>query len=152
MCDLQGCGVRSVPSAGVPQKNGLQVHAQRIWTVPLDMNTRFSSLSVRDNPRNKSWFSTMKGKKPRKAVFLAEACEELGKEYCGAEGVGPEVKPKAEAPKEEAAPSGESQEGVDREYEEYKGDKTVFPGEACDELGGPFCEQEYQKGVFPEKK
>ncbi|KAL3701192.1 hypothetical protein R1sor_019214 [Riccia sorocarpa] len=148
MCGLQVCGVRSVPSVGVPQKNGLQV--QRIRAVPLGMNTRFSSLTVRGQPAEQELVFNYEGEKT--TVFPAEACEELGEEYCGAEGVGPEVKPKAEAPKEETAPSGESQEGVDREYEEYKGDKTVFPGEACDELGGPFCEPEYQKGVFPEKK
>jgi hypothetical protein len=27
----------------------------------------------------------------------------------------------------------------------------VFPGEACEELGGDFCEPEFQEGVFPEK-
>jgi len=26
----------------------------------------------------------------------------------------------------------------------------VFPGEACDDLGGEFCEPEYQKDVFVE--
>ena len=39
-------------------------------------------------------------------------------------------------------------ENVEREYLEYDDPKTVFRGEACDDLGGTFCETEYQKGVY----
>lgn len=82
----------------------------------------------------------------RSSVFPAEACEETG-EGCGTEGVGKEVQPTASAP---AAAVKESS-GPDREYEAYSGDKTVFPGEACEELGGEFCGPEFQEGVFPDK-
>lgn len=84
----------------------------------------------------------------KKSVFPAEACEEVGGDACDLEGVGPEVKAKA-SPAKKAATS--SLGGQDREYIDYKEAKTVFPGEACDELGGEFCEPEYQSGVFPEK-
>ena len=36
-------------------------------------------------------------------------------------------------------------EPVDREYEEYNSPKTVFREEACDDLGGEFCEPDFQK-------
>ncbi|KAL9331154.1 hypothetical protein ACSQ67_000764 [Phaseolus vulgaris] len=39
-------------------------------------------------------------------------------------------------------------ENVEREYLEYNDPQTVFRGEACDDLGGSFCEHEYQKNVF----
>ena len=39
-------------------------------------------------------------------------------------------------------------EPVDREYLQYDSPKTVFPAEACDDLGGEFCDPEYQKGVY----
>lgn len=28
--------------------------------------------------------------------------------------------------------------------------RRVFPGEACDDLGGEFCDPEYQQGVYQE--
>ncbi|RVW29193.1 Light-regulated protein 1, chloroplastic [Vitis vinifera] len=68
-------------------------------------------------------------------------------EACDAE-MYPEVKLKAEAGN---PPARSATEGVDREYLEYNSPKTVFPGEACDDLGGEFCEPEYQEGVFQEK-
>ncbi|KAI8021834.1 hypothetical protein LOK49_LG03G00029 [Camellia lanceoleosa] len=78
------------------------------------------------------------------SVFPAEACETVGGEACDAE-MYPEVKlnPEAKNNKSRAAP-----ETVDREYLEYNNPKTVFPGEACDDLGGEFCEPEYQSGVY----
>ncbi|MCO5576185.1 hypothetical protein L7F22_029993 [Adiantum nelumboides] len=85
----------------------------------------------------------------KKSVFPAEACEEVGGEACEAEGVGPEVRGSASTPKQQSSSKAES--GTDREYVDYKESKTVFPGEACDDLGGEFCEPEYQAGVFPEK-
>eukprot|EP00250_Pteridium_aquilinum_P006686 c16553_g1_i1 orf=97-567(-) len=85
----------------------------------------------------------------KKSVFPAEACEELGGDACQMDGVGPEVKGSV-APSEPPQLSPTSS-GPDREYVDYKESKTVFPGEACDDLGGEFCEPEYQSGVFPEK-
>ncbi|KAJ9709998.1 hypothetical protein PVL29_001462 [Vitis rotundifolia] len=81
------------------------------------------------------------------SVFPAEACEVVGGEACDAE-MYPEVKLKAE---DGNPPARSATEGVDREYLEYNSPKTVFPGEACDDLGGEFCEPEYQEGVFQEK-
>lgn len=85
------------------------------------------------------------------SVFPAEACEELGGDSCAAEGVGPEVKLKPTTPPELASAAQKKQQ-PEREYVDYEsGKKTVFPGEACDDLGGEFCEGDYQKDVFPEK-
>jgi hypothetical protein len=85
------------------------------------------------------------------SVFPAEACEELGGDSCAAEGVGPEVKPKPTTPPKLASAAQKKQQ-PEREYVDYEsGNKTVFPGEACDDLGGEFCEGDYQKDVFPEK-
>jgi hypothetical protein len=85
------------------------------------------------------------------SVFPAEACEELGGDSCAAEGVGPEVKPKPTTPPKPASAAQKKQQ-PEREYVDYEsGNKTVFPGEACDDLGGEFCEGDYQKDVFPEK-
>ncbi|MED6171637.1 hypothetical protein PIB30_042462 [Stylosanthes scabra] len=78
------------------------------------------------------------------SVFPAEACETVGGEACLAE-MYPEVRIQPEARKDEPRVALES---VDREYLEYNDPKTVFLGEACDELGGMFCEREYQKGVY----
>jgi len=39
---------------------------------------------------------------------------------------------------------------VERDYLSYDEPKTVFPGEACDDLGGEFCEAPYQAGVSRE--
>ncbi|KAL5552587.1 hypothetical protein UlMin_039988 [Ulmus minor] len=78
------------------------------------------------------------------SVFPAEACETVGGDACDAE-IYPEAKLKPEAGKGAAKTASEP---VDREYFEYNDPKTVFPGEACDDLGGEFCEPEYQSGVF----
>ncbi|KAA8529999.1 hypothetical protein F0562_034397 [Nyssa sinensis] len=78
------------------------------------------------------------------SVFPAEACETIGGEACDAD-MYPEVKlnqeGKSNIPKT-------ASEKVDREYLEYNSPKTVFPAEACDDLGGEFCDPEYQKGVY----
>ncbi|KAG4912611.1 Light-regulated protein 1, chloroplastic [Glycine soja] len=76
------------------------------------------------------------------SVFPAEACETVGGEACMAE-MYPEAKlqPEAKTPRVVT-------ENVEREYLEYDDPKTVFRGEACDDLGGTFCETEYQKGVY----
>jgi len=85
------------------------------------------------------------GYNPKKSVFPAEACDEQGGEACEAE-FGEEVKPRPTAAKEQKKDGkglnlfGKKQ--PDREYQDYKGDKTVFQDEACDDLGGEFCEAE----------
>ncbi|RWR86936.1 light-regulated protein [Cinnamomum micranthum f. kanehirae] len=78
------------------------------------------------------------------SVFPAEACDTVGGEACDAE-MYPEVKLKAQASRTK---DGVVKEEVDRDYVEYSEPKTVFPAEACDDLGGEFCEPEYQKGVY----
>ncbi|CAL9136966.1 unnamed protein product [Musa acuminata var. zebrina] len=77
------------------------------------------------------------------SVFPMEACEILGGEACNAR-MFPEAKLAA------AAGSGgrPASEEIDRDYLEYNDPKTVFPGEACDDLGGEFCQAEYQNGVY----
>ncbi|CAA7400504.1 unnamed protein product [Spirodela intermedia] len=79
------------------------------------------------------------------SVFPAEACETIGGDACAVE-MFPEVKP----PQQAAAAARAGAEEVDREYLDYSERKTVFPGEACDDLGGEFCDPEYQQGVFNE--
>ncbi|OVA09668.1 Light regulated Lir1 [Macleaya cordata] len=78
------------------------------------------------------------------SVFPAEACDTVGGEACNAE-MYPEVK--LEPENKSTTPKTVS-DVVDREYLEYNEPKTVFPGEACDDLGGEFCQPEYQKGVY----
>ncbi|XP_041003832.1 light-regulated protein 1, chloroplastic [Juglans microcarpa x Juglans regia] len=78
------------------------------------------------------------------SVFPAEACETIGGEACLAD-IYPEVRLQPEATNRTARIGSED---VDREYLEYTDAKTVFQGEACDDLGGIFCEHEYQKGVY----
>ncbi|XP_059633463.1 light-regulated protein, chloroplastic [Cornus florida] len=80
----------------------------------------------------------------KNSVFPAEACETIGGEACDAE-MYPEVKLKPETKNNKTKATSEL---VDREYLEYDGPKTVFPAEACDDLGGEFCEPEYQSGVY----
>ncbi|KGN46414.1 light-regulated protein-like [Cucumis sativus] len=76
------------------------------------------------------------------SVFPAEACDTVGGEACDVE-MYPEVKLKPEAKKGNSVT-----EPVEREYLQYDSPKTVFPAEACDDLGGEFCDPEYQKGVY----
>ncbi|XP_057493915.1 light-regulated protein, chloroplastic [Actinidia eriantha] len=78
------------------------------------------------------------------SVFPAEACETVGGDACDVE-MYPEVKLN---PESKTNTSKTPTEVVDREYLEYNNPKTVFPGEACDDLGGEFCEPDYQKGVY----
>ncbi|XP_015893906.3 light-regulated protein 1, chloroplastic [Ziziphus jujuba] len=77
------------------------------------------------------------------SVFPAEACETIGGEACWA-GMFPEAKLEQQ-PQNSAA---RASEDIDREYLQYTDAKTVFRGEACDDLGGAFCEREYQRGVY----
>lgn len=78
------------------------------------------------------------------SVFPAEACETIGGDACDAN-IYPEVKL---TPRPKNTASATATEPVDREYLEYNGPKTVFPAEACDDLGGEFCEPDYQTGVY----
>ncbi|CAN4090881.1 unnamed protein product [Withania somnifera] len=78
------------------------------------------------------------------SVFPAEACETIGGEACDVE-MYPESKPKSAAAATNKTAASES---VDREYLTYNEPKTVFLAEACDDLGGEFCEAEYQTGVY----
>ncbi|KAK9108603.1 hypothetical protein Syun_024614 [Stephania yunnanensis] len=72
------------------------------------------------------------------SVFPAEACETIGGEACW-HGILPEAKLEPQDKETVTA----AQELVDREYLEYNDPKTVFRGEACDDLGGEFCQPEY---------
>ncbi|TKY62984.1 Light-regulated protein [Spatholobus suberectus] len=76
------------------------------------------------------------------SVFPAEACETIGGEACMAD-MYPEARLQPEAKTPRVAT-----ENVEREYLEYNDPKTVFRAEACDDLGGTFCEHEYQKNVY----
>ncbi|GAY34895.1 hypothetical protein CUMW_277390 [Citrus unshiu] len=57
----------------------------------------------------------------------------------------PEAKLKPEAKNDTSTTASEP---IEREYLEYNDTNTVFKGEACDDLGGTFCEREYQRGVY----
>ncbi|KAK9120225.1 hypothetical protein Scep_018318 [Stephania cephalantha] len=72
------------------------------------------------------------------SVFPAEACETIGGEACWY-GILPEAKLEPQDKETVTA----AQELVDREYLEYNDPKTVFRGEACDDLGGEFCQPGY---------
>ncbi|KAF3435316.1 hypothetical protein FNV43_RR22403 [Rhamnella rubrinervis] len=78
------------------------------------------------------------------SVFPAEACEIIGGEACWA-GMFPEVKLE---PQSQNSVANTASEDVDREYLQYTDAKTVFRGEACDDLGGAFCEHEYQRSLL----
>ncbi|XP_062206757.1 light-regulated protein, chloroplastic [Phragmites australis] len=78
------------------------------------------------------------------SVFPMEACELLGGDACSVQ-MFPETK-LADA----AAVDASRREEVERDYLSYDEPKTVFPGEACDDLGGEFCEAPYQAGVSRE--
>ncbi|CBI21280.3 hypothetical protein AAG906_023432 [Vitis piasezkii] len=78
------------------------------------------------------------------SVFPAEACDVIGGEACLADCY-PEVRLKQEARNRAARTASEVTE---RDYYEYNDAKTVFRAEACDDLGGLFCEREYQRGVY----
>ncbi|XP_020591394.1 light-regulated protein, partial [Phalaenopsis equestris] len=73
----------------------------------------------------------------------AEARETIGGEISDA-AVYPEAKLTASKNSAEATIAVEE---FEREYLDYNQQKTVFPDEACDDLGGEFCDPEYQTGV-----
>ncbi|CAO2829685.1 unnamed protein product [Amaranthus hypochondriacus] len=80
------------------------------------------------------------------SVFPAEACEIVGGDACAAV-MYPEVK--LDASKMMSGNNQKVSEQVEREYFDYNTDpKSVLRGEACDDLGGEFCEAPYMKGVY----
>lgn len=94
--------------------------------------SRFAS--IRSNALAVNYSSTI-------SVFPAEACETIGGDTCLAD-IYPEVKLEAEAKKPKTV-----SEAVEREYLEYTDPRTVLLGEACDVLGGEFCNPPYQMGI-----
>ncbi|CAO2185218.1 unnamed protein product [Urochloa humidicola] len=80
------------------------------------------------------------------SVFPMEACELVGGDACIVQ-MYPEAKLAASVA---ADAETRRQEEVERDYLSYDQPKTVFPGEACDDLGGEFCEAPYQAGVSRE--
>ncbi|KAM3249709.1 Light-regulated protein [Capsicum chinense] len=98
---------------------------------------------IRATPAANDTSSTVDYSSMTSSVFPAEACETIGGEACDVE-MYPETKPKSA----ENTTKTQVSESVDREYLEYNEPKTVFLGEACDDLGGKFCEAEYQNGVY----
>ncbi|KAJ3683261.1 hypothetical protein LUZ60_013488 [Juncus effusus] len=77
------------------------------------------------------------------SVFPGEACDLIGGEACNVQ-MFHETKLAADQSRNAAK---NSVEEFEREYLQYDEPKTVFPGEACDDLGGEFCEAPYQSGV-----
>ncbi|KAJ9563933.1 hypothetical protein OSB04_009093 [Centaurea solstitialis] len=71
------------------------------------------------------------------SVFPAEACETVGGVACDVE-MFPETKLIKQQPPSKDSNTKEAV--VDREYLEYNSPKTVFIAEACDDLGGEFCD------------
>ena len=64
-----------------------------------------------------------------------EACDLIGGEACNVQ-MYPEAKLSSSAA---VAVSRAAAEEVDRDYLSYDEPTTVFPEEACDDLGGEFC-------------
>ncbi|KAL3526217.1 hypothetical protein ACH5RR_014589 [Cinchona calisaya] len=79
------------------------------------------------------------------SVFPAEACETIGGDACLAD-IYPEVKLQMQDTRSTIKIT--RSELVEREYFQYTNPKTVLLGEACDVLGGEFCERPYQKGIY----
>ncbi|KAJ3708834.1 hypothetical protein LUZ61_012539 [Rhynchospora tenuis] len=80
------------------------------------------------------------------SVFPMEACDLIGGDACDVR-MFRETKLEAVASRSDARVATEE---FDRDYLEYNESRTVFPGEACDNLGGEFCEAPYQSGVAQE--
>ncbi|WOL04124.1 light-regulated protein, chloroplastic [Canna indica] len=74
------------------------------------------------------------------SVFPMEACDIIRGEACNAK-MFPEVKLATSAGSSNPRVASEE---IERDYLDYNDAKTVFPGEACDDLGGEFCEAAYQ--------
>ncbi|KAM0947127.1 putative light regulated Lir1 [Dioscorea sansibarensis] len=78
------------------------------------------------------------------SVFPAEACETVGGTACDVE-MFPEVKLTSSQPSNAKAEVASKE--IAQDYLEYNEPRTVFLDEACDDLGGEFCDPEYQRGV-----
>ncbi|GAB4848628.1 hypothetical protein Ancab_003338 [Ancistrocladus abbreviatus] len=78
------------------------------------------------------------------SVFPAEACETVGGEACAAD-MYPEAKIQPEA---SGVQKGHALEEVERDYFDYSDPKSVLRGEACDDLGGEFCQDPYNRDVY----
>ncbi|CAL9066131.1 light-regulated protein, chloroplastic-like [Musa acuminata AAA Group] len=129
-------------AAAVCFMSPLPVRSPKKASLPTSSNPHSSLLKPRAVAVTSSETSTIDYSSSL-SVFPMEACEILGGEACNAR-MFPEAKLAA------AAGSGgrPASEEIDRDYLEYNDPKTVFPGEACDDLGGEFCQAEYQNGVF----
>ncbi|KAJ0252922.1 Light-regulated protein 1 [Hirschfeldia incana] len=113
-------------------------------TISTTQASRLSSLRLRPNSSSPSTSDplTVDYNDSPLSVFPAEACEVISGYACSAD-IYPEVKLETKPVSPPVA-----SEQVDREYLEYNNPKTVFPAEACDDLGGEFCEPDYQKDVY----
>ncbi|KAG5381626.1 hypothetical protein IGI04_033096 [Brassica rapa subsp. trilocularis] len=113
-------------------------------TISTTKPSRLSSLRFRPNSSSPSTSDplTVDYNDSPLSVFPAEACEVISGYACSAD-IYPEVKLETKPVSPPVA-----SEPVDREYLEYNNPKTVFPAEACDDLGGEFCEPDYQKDVY----
>ncbi|KAL2529263.1 light-regulated protein 1 [Forsythia ovata] len=78
------------------------------------------------------------------SVFPAEACETNGGDSCLVS-MYPEVKLK---PVDRTNRPNIASEPIERDYLDYCDPRTVLLGEACDVLGGEFCESPYQTGIY----
>ena len=108
----------------------------QLWILQSNLdwsNNSSSSSSLTSDPNTVDYNSSIL------SVFPAEACEVISGYACSAD-IYPEVKLDTKPVSRPVA-----SEPVDREYEEYNSPKTVFREEACDDLGGEFCEPDFQK-------
>uniref|UniRef100_J3KVL6 Light-regulated protein n=2 Tax=Oryza brachyantha TaxID=4533 RepID=J3KVL6_ORYBR len=77
------------------------------------------------------------------SVFPMEACDLIGGEACNVQ-----MYPEAKLPSSSSATAAAARaEEVERDYLSYDEPRTVFPEEACDDLGGEFCEAPYQQAA-----
>ncbi|XP_057530851.1 LOW QUALITY PROTEIN: light-regulated protein 1, chloroplastic [Amaranthus tricolor] len=82
------------------------------------------------------------------SVFPAEACEIVEGDACAAV-MYPDSRLNLMPQKMMSGNNKTVSEQVEREYFDYNTDpKSVLRGEACDDLGGEFCEAPYMKGVY----
>ncbi|KAL7145848.1 hypothetical protein ABFS83_06G001500 [Erythranthe nasuta] len=107
----------------------------KLQLLPASISKTCRFASIRSNAQSVNYSSPI-------SVFPAEACETVGGEACLAD-IGPEVKLE---PAQTNTPKKTASEPIDREYLDYTQDsRTVLLGEACEVLGGDFCEPPYPK-------
>ncbi|RLN21980.1 light-induced protein 1-like [Panicum miliaceum] len=126
-------------SAAAPVKGRPAARSTVVARVPATRRSVGAAAVVAAEPAEVDYSSSF-------SVFPMEACELLGGDACSAQ-MYPEAKLAGAAAAAEAA---SRREEVERDYLSYDESKTVFPGEACDDLGGEFCEAPYQAGVSRE--